>query len=57
MVLLKCPNKKCRHKWNYKGNRKFSACCPSCGYKINIIKNTISDWPTPKTGFFKRQDE
>ena len=55
MVLLKCPNKKCKHKWNYKGNRKFSACCPSCGYKINIIKNTISDWPTPKTGFFKKK--
>jgi len=53
-----CSNKKCKHKWNYKGQRKILACCPGCGYKINIIKNTISDWPKPKIGFFgKNKDE
>ena len=42
MVLLKCSNKKCGYKWDYKGNALFQACCPRCGYKIYISKNKVS---------------
>ncbi len=42
MVLLKCPNKKCGYKWNYKGNRKFTACCPNCGYRVSLSSNKVS---------------
>ncbi len=33
---LKCKNKKCLYKWNYKGNSKFYATCPKCMYKVHI---------------------
>ena len=34
---LKCPNRKCGYIWNYKGDSKFKACCPRCGYRVNVI--------------------
>ncbi len=53
MVWLKCSNKKCSHKWDYNGNRKFTACCPSCGYKININKNKVNIVGLSKNKFKK----
>ncbi len=40
-MKLKCQNKKCNHKWNYKGKQKFYCNCPKCMYKVNIKKAKI----------------
>ncbi len=56
MVLLRCPNKKCKHKWNYTGKRKINVCCPNCGNRVYLIsKNIISDWPKRNTGYIKNK--
>jgi len=35
-IKLKCPNKKCKHEWNYKGKSKFYTTCPKCLYKVRV---------------------
>lgn len=38
MVKLKCPNKKCEYKWDYKGRSPFYASCPMCHRSVRIEK-------------------
>lgn len=38
-MKLNCPNKKCNHEWNYKGEQKFYCTCPRCLHKVPITKN------------------
>ena len=35
-MLVKCINKKCPHKWDYKGKSKSYICCPKCSYRFKI---------------------
>lgn len=35
--MLKC--KHCNHEWDYQGIREYTACCPSCLYKVYINWN------------------
>lgn len=36
---LICTNPKCKHKWEYKGKRKFYTTCPNCLHKVKISDN------------------
>lgn len=36
-MMLKC--KHCNHEWDYQGIREYTACCPSCLYKVYINWN------------------
>jgi len=36
MKTIKCPNKRCKHEWNYSGTARFYATCPICRYKVWI---------------------
>lgn len=35
-MLVKCINKKCPHKWDYRGKSKDYICCPKCSYRFKI---------------------
>jgi hypothetical protein len=35
-VELKCGNKKCGYKWDYKGKGTFYASCPKCRWNIKL---------------------
>ncbi len=35
-MLVKCINKKCPHKWDYKGKSKSYICCPKCSYRFKV---------------------
>lgn len=39
-VILEC--KKCKYKWNYKGNLGI-ATCSNCGTKNNVKKQELED--------------
>lgn len=36
MVEQQCNNKKCKHKWDYKGVQKHYCTCPKCLHKVKI---------------------
>ena len=35
-MLIKCINKKCLHKWDYKGKSNSYISCPKCSYRFKI---------------------
>ena len=35
-MFVACINKKCPHKWDYKGKSKSYICCPKCSYRFKI---------------------
>lgn len=37
-MILKCKNKLCKKKWDYKGKARFYATCPDCLRKVKIKK-------------------
>ena len=42
---VKCINKKCNHKWNYKGKSNNYISCPLCLYRFKLqraIKNMLN---------------
>lgn len=38
-MKIRCNH--CGYEWNYKGSKKFYACCPNCLRKVHIENNKL----------------
>ena len=41
-TTVQCPREKCGYIWNYSGEMEM-ATCPSCGYKVKVEANKLTD--------------